>query len=182
MAAEGRDIAALLAPGEGLLWQGRPAPGATGAKKGTGFLRGFGIVLLVLMAGVVWLVWSVADGSGGMGFLWAFLGFGGFAAGMLIWGIPALGARALAATRYGVVRGHALVLLPRGPLQRWPLQPGFVPRIDPQPPHARVVWGAQERRINTGNGVAQLRVDLAFEGLAPDQAEAALAALRAAAL
>ena len=176
------DIAALLAPGEVLLWQGRPAPGATGAKRGTGFLRAFGLVLLGLMAGVVWLVWSVNDGSGGLGFLWAFLGFGGFAAGMLIWGIPALGARALAATRYGVIRGHALILPPRGRLQRWPLSPAFAPRIEAQPPHARVIWGVQERRVNTGNGVAQVRVDLAFEGLAPDQSEAALAALRAATL
>lgn len=177
-----RDIGPLLTAGEQLLWQGRPRPGARAARKGLGFLRGFGLVLLALMAGVAWMVLASGDGSGGLGFLVTFLGFGGFAAAMLIWGIPALAARALAATRYGVIAGHALILPPRGRLQRWPLGKGPAPRIETHGGDARVVWGVQERRINTGNGVATVRVDLAFEGLSPEQADAALAALRAATL
>ncbi len=180
--ADPRDIAGHLAPGETLLWQGRPAPGARAAAAGMGCLRWAGGAVFGLMAAMAILIWQVADGSGGAGFVLAFLGLGTFAGAMLIWGIPALSARAMAATRYGVIAGHALILPPRGRLQRWPLDPALAPRAEAQPPHVRVIWGRQRRMMRTGDGTTRITVDLAFEGLAPADAEAALAALRAATL
>ena len=177
-----RDIAGQLAPGETLLWQGRPAPGARAAAAGMGCLRWAGAGIFGLMAAMALLVWQVADGSGGAGFVAAFMGLGAFAGGMLIWGIPALSARAMAATRYGVIPGHALILPPRGRLQRWPLDPAFSLRTEAHPPHVRVIFGRDRRLMRIGDNHAKVNVDLAFEGLPPDQAEAALAALRAAAL
>ncbi len=75
-----RDIAGQLAPGETLLWQCRPAPGARAAAAGMGCLRWAGAALFGLMAAMAILVWQVADGSGGAGFVLAFMGLGAFAA------------------------------------------------------------------------------------------------------
>lgn len=180
-ASDPRDLSVRLKPGETLLWRGRPDPSAPGPGS-PGCLRWVGVGLLVPFAFMAWMVtanWS--DTAEVRGLVFAMLGVNLFAAGMLILGIPWLASRGYRNSRYGVIRGHGLILQGVGvtELHRWPLARGFTPHIEPRGPrHHRVVFGQVTRRMDAGEAHVPVTTDLAFEGLTRAEAEAALAALQ----
>jgi hypothetical protein len=176
-----RDLAARLNPGETLLWQGRPDPSAPGPGA-PGCLRWVGLALMVpfcFMAYVVIANWN--DTAEVRGLVLGMLAVNLFAVVMLVWGIPRLAGTGYGRTRYGVVGGHGVILLGVGRVEfhRWPLVPGFTPRIEPHGArHHRVVFGQVTRRMDVGATKVPVTTDLAFEGLTQAEAAAALAALR----
>jgi hypothetical protein len=177
-----RDLAAHLEPGEALLWQGRPDPAAPGPGA-PGCLRWAGVALLVPLAFLLYLAatqWT--DLAEVRGLMLGALAVNAFAAGMFLRGIGWLARRGHARTRYGVIAGHGVILQGLGPVEvhRWPLVPGFVPRIEPHGSGGlcRVVFGQVTRRMDVGATKVPVTTDLAFEGLTAAEAEAALAALR----
>lgn len=175
-----RDLAAHLAPGESLLWQGRPDPAAPGPGA-PGCLRWVGIGLLAPFAFLLYVVVANWTGTADVrGIIFTMLGVNLFAAGMLIWGLPLLAGKGYRATRYGVIPGHGVILQGVGvtELHRWPLVRGFTPREEPLGErHRRVVFGQASRMMDVGKAKVPVTTDLAFEGLTEAEAEAALAAL-----
>lgn len=178
---DSRDLTARLAPGETLLWQGRPDPAAPGPGA-PGCLRWAGLGLLLPLAFLLYMAaTSWAELAEVRGLFLAMLGVNLFAVAMLVWGIPLLAGKGYRNTSYGVIPGHGLILqgLGRTELHRWPLAAGFAPRIEPHGPrHRRVVFGQVTRRMDVGASKVPVTTDLAFEGLTEAEAAAALAALR----
>lgn len=178
-----RYLATRLVTGGTLLWQGRPDPSAPGPGA-PGCLRWAGIALLLPFAFLLYTalahwIWMVDV----RGLLIGMLGVNLFAVVMPVWGIPMLAGKGYGNTRYGVIRGHALILqgLGTSQLHCWPLSPGTAPRSEPHGPrHHRVVWGRVTRRMDLGASKVPVTTDLAFGGLTNTEASAALAALRVA--